>query len=343
MSSKPTTYLSNGQVVGSPPLWIRINRFIDNVYLFLGLYFVSLFSLDPYAAAQNSQFNVTRSRNHPNTRPQWGGSGGSGGGDDAEWAALISTLKDSLPETFPEYKTPLPSEVNRTIDHTQLALTATEQQIDQLCAEALNYQFATVCVRKNHVHRAVQELKGSSEVGVACVVGFHEGTYETSEKEQEAREAVEMGASELDMVLKYSLLKEGRYTDVYVDILGVRKAAPLPTKLKVILETSQLTRDEIIAGSVIADMAGADFIKTSTGFNGPGANVENVALMRATAGLVGNGCKVKASGGVRSAEDCVRMLKVGAERIGASSGVKIMQELEGEAVAGEQGAQQGGY
>ncbi|KAK6831919.1 DeoC/LacD family aldolase [Aspergillus parasiticus SU-1] len=262
--------------------------------------------------------------------------------NDAEWAALISTIKDSLPEAFPEYKTPLPSEVNRTIDHTQLALTATEQQIDQLCAEALQYQFATVCVRLNHVRRAVQELKGSSDVKVACVVGFHEGMYETSEKEQEARDAVEQGAAELDMVLKYPLLKEGKYTDVYTDILGVRKAAPSPTKLKVILETSQLSQEEIIAGSVIADVAGADFIKTSTGFNGPGANIDNVALMRATAGSVGNGCKVKASGGVRSAEDCIRMLKTGAERIGTSSGVKIMQELKGEAV-GEQGAQQGVY
>ncbi|KAB8236852.1 putative RNA methyltransferase-domain-containing protein [Aspergillus alliaceus] len=390
MSSTPKTYMSNGQVLDSPPFWVRINRFIDNVYLFLGLYFVSLFSFDAYTAAQNSKFNINRFENHPNTRPRWGGSGGSGSGgsggggpgggfgprrigrvddirgpecksffvvriykqllrrpcdskmsiprDDAEWAALISTVKDSLPETFPEYKTPLPSEVNRTIDHTQLALTATEQQIDQLCAEALKYQFATVCVRLNHVRRAVQELKGSSEVKVACVVGFHEGMYETSEKEQEARDAVEQGASELDMVLKYPLLKEGKYTDVYKDILGVRKAAPLPTKLKVILETSQLTREEIIAGSVITDLAGADFIKTSTGFNGPGANVDNVALMRATAGVVGNGCKVKASGGVRSAEDCIRMLKTGAERIGASSGVKIMQELGGEATS-ERGAQ----
>ncbi|KAE8352129.1 deoxyribose-phosphate aldolase [Aspergillus coremiiformis] len=371
MSSNPKVYLSNGQVLGSPPLWVRIKRIIENVYLFFGLYFVSLFSFDPYTAAQNSRFNITRSENNPRTRPHWGGSAGSGSGggggggpgggfgprkigrvddirgpecktlrygkmstprDDAEWAALISTMKDSLPETFSEYRTPLPSEVHSTIDHTQLALTATEQQIDQLCTEALEYQFATVCVRLKHVRRAVQMLKSSPEVTVACVVGFHEGMYETSEKEQEARDAVEQGASELDMVLKYPLLKEGKYRDVYMDILGVRKAAPSPIKLKVILETSQLTRDEIIAGSVIADFAEADFIKTSTGFNGPGANVDDVALMRATAGLVGNGCRVKASGGVRSAEDCIQMLKAGAERIGTSSGVKIIQELKGKAV-----------
>ncbi|KAH8426440.1 2-deoxyribose-5-phosphate aldolase [Aspergillus melleus] len=251
-----------------------------------------------------------------------------------EWAAQISTIKDQLPETFSVHQTPVPSAISQTIDHTQLALAATEQQIDQLCDEASKYRFATVCVRLNYVARAVQRLQASPDVGVACVVGFHEGMYETSEKEQEAREAVKQGASELDMVLKYPLLKEGKYTEVYEDILGVRKAAPLPTKLKVILETAQLTRDEIIAGSFLACTAGADFIKTSTGFNGAGANVDNVALMRAIADLVGKGCKVKASGGVRSTEDSVRMLKAGAERIGSSSGVKIMQELGGETVSG---------
>ncbi|KAA8645684.1 hypothetical protein EYZ11_005263 [Aspergillus tanneri] len=258
--------------------------------------------------------------------------------NDEEWAARISTTKDSLPEISSMHQIPTPSTINSTVDHTQLALAATEQQIDQLCDEALKYRFATVCVRLKHVPRSVQKLKAEPGVGVACVVGFHEGMYETSEKEQEAQEAVNLGASELDMVLKYPLLKEGKYTEVYEDVLGVRKAAPSPTKLKVILETAQLTRDEIIAGSVIAIMAGADFIKTSTGFNGPGASVDNVALMRATADLVSKGCKVKASGGIRSSEDCIRMLKAGAERIGSSSGVRIMQELGGETVVGESAA-----
>ncbi|KAE8151895.1 putative RNA methyltransferase-domain-containing protein [Aspergillus avenaceus] len=261
--------------------------------------------------------------------------------DDIEWAARISDIEKSLPDAYPEYPAPSPTEVNRTIDHTQLALTATEEQINQLCVEASQSRFATVCVRLNWVSRAVQQLKESPDVTVACVVGFHEGMYETSEKEQEAQHAVKLGASELDMVLKYPLLKEGKYTDVYRDILGVRQAAPSPITLKVILETSQLTRKEIIAGSAIACLAGADFIKTSTGFNGPGANVDNVALMRAVANQVGTDSKVKASGGVRSAGDCFRMLQAGAERIGSSSGVKIMQELRGEAV-GEQGAHQSG-
>lgn len=187
----------------------------------------------------------------------------------------------------------------------------------------------------------MQNLHNAPDVGVACVVGFHEGMYETSEKEAEARQAVDHGATELDMVLKYPLLKDKQYVDVYQDILAVRKAAPAPVGLKVILETSQLTRDEVIAGSVLSCLADADFIKTSTGFNGAGASVENVALMYQTAQAVGKGTKVKASGGVRSAEDCMNILKAGAERIGASSGVKIVQEMQGKEVQ-EQGGS-GGY
>ncbi|KAL4922217.1 hypothetical protein BDW62DRAFT_173214 [Aspergillus aurantiobrunneus] len=261
--------------------------------------------------------------------------------DNADWETLISTVKDSLSE-ISEQQAPLTSKINRTVDHTQLALAATEEQIDELCNQALKFQFATVCVRLNRVEQAVQNLRDAPDVGVACVVGFHEGMYETSEKEEEARKAIELGATELDMVLKYPLLKTKQYMEVYEDILGVRKAAPAPIGLKVILETSQLTRDEIIAGSVISCLAGADFVKTSTGFNGAGASVENVALMYEIAKIVGKGTKVKASGGVRSAADCIKMLEAGAERIGASSGVKIVQELEGGAVQ-EQGVPSGGY
>ncbi|RAL06442.1 DUF171-domain-containing protein [Aspergillus ibericus CBS 121593] len=386
MPSEPKTYVSGGRVLSSPPVTVRVTRFVESIYIFIGLYLVSLFSLDPYTAAQNSRFNITRSGKTPNTSARWGGGGGSwgpgggggGGGPggpgrrigrvddvrgpegihcrfstlnvhtapnsrqlarlsliyhtmstpetDAEWAALISSIQQSLPTTFPSYD--ISSEINRTIDHTQLALTATEQQIDDLCQEAIQHQFATVCVRLNHVSRAVQNLQGHPAVGIACVVGFHEGTYTTTEKTTEAQEAVKLGATELDMVLNYPLLQEGKYVDVYMDVLEVRNAAPAPVGLKVILETSQLTREQIVAGSVLACMAGADYIKTSTGFNGPGASVENVALMRATANLVGKGTKVKASGGVRSREDCRKMLEVGAERIGSSSGVKIMREGE---------------
>jgi len=251
---------------------------------------------------------------------------------DAEWAEMIYTQKELLPEKLPEnlavYPTPHRSRISRSIDHTQLAPSATESQIDTLCDEAREYGFATVCVRLRHVPRAVQNLQETPEVGVACVVGFHEGTYPTQEKVDEAEDAMNQGASELDMVINYPLLRQGLYTDVFGDVLAVRKAAPSPVRLKVILETSQLTRDEIIAGSIISCMAGADYVKTSTGFNGPGATVENVALMRATVELLGTGCKVKASGGVRGVENCIAMLKAGANRIGASAGVMIVKEIE---------------
>jgi len=258
---------------------------------------------------------------------------------DADWAAFISTLKDEFPEQDTIYPLPLPSHVAQAIDHTQLAPSATPDQIDILCAEAREHHFATVCVRVNHVAQAVQALKGSSpEVGVACVVGFHEGTYKTAEKVEEASKAAQLGATELDMVINWPSLKGGKYDAVFHDVLAVRKAAPLPVLLKVILETSQLSRDEIIAGSVISSFAGADYVKTSTGFNGSGATVENVKLMRQAVDLLGKGGKVKASGGIRSAEDAINMLKAGADRIGASAGVNIVKELAGEKQEGAGGS-----
>ena len=199
-----------------------------------------------------------------------------------------------------------------------------------------------MCVRLHHVSNAVQDLKPTNasndgtRIGVACVVGFPGGMDTTADKEAEARKAVELGASELDMVMKYPLLHEGEYREVYEDVAAVRAAAPHPTTLKVILETSQLSEGEIIAGTVIAVRAGADYVKTSTGFKGEGATIPNVELMHAIAEAIGSTCKVKASGGVRSAEDCVKMLKAGAARIGASSGVKIVKQLNGTALS-EQG------
>ena len=139
----------------------------------------------------------------------------------------------------------------------------------------------------------------------------------------EAKDAVRVGAKELDMVLNYVQLKEKLYSEVYTDITAVRSVAPHPVILKVILETSQLSRHEIIAGCKVAEAAGADFVKTSTGFNGPGATEEDVRLMRS---VVGQNLKVKASGGVKTVSDCIAMMEAGAERIGASSGVSIMEE-----------------
>lgn len=266
---------------------------------------------------------------------------------DEDWETLISTVKSSLPavqqQQRPLYPSPAdPSSLAATIDHTLLAPSATTDQIDTLCAEAHEHAFATVCVRLAHVQRAAANLADTPAVGVACVVGFHQGTQSTQEKVHEAREAVKHGASELDMVMNYPLLKAGRLADVADDIRAVRRAAAAADDgdgdgdggkgnvgLKVIIETSQLTRDETIGATVVVCLSGADFVKTSTGFNGPGASVENVALMRAIGDAVEKGVKIKASGGVRTTDDCVRMIQAGADRIGASAGVKIVQGLSG--------------
>lgn len=248
--------------------------------------------------------------------------------DNQEWINYIETLKEKLPNSAVARHAPAPAHVRRTIDHTLLSESATEEQIDILCAEAKVYRFATVCVRLRHVYHAAQQVKDAEGVAVACVVGFPGGMDDSSAKEQEAKEAVQLGASELDMVMKYPLLKEQRYVEVFHDIVAVRNAAPKPVQLKVILETSQLSREQIVAGAIIACLAGADYVKTSTGFNGEGATVENVELMRAVVDLMGMGCRVKASGGIRSAGDCEKMLKAGAERIGTSSGVKIIEQMD---------------
>lgn len=256
---------------------------------------------------------------------------------DAEWAAHIAAIKEKLPQRSNEHQATIPLRVHRVIDHTLLATSIEPSQIDTLCAEAREHDFVAVCVRLEHVARAVANLKDTPNTAVACVVGFPEGTQETADKVREAKEAVAAGATELDMVINYPLLKEGRYTAVYEDVAAVRRAAPTPVKLKTIVETSQLDCDELTAAVVVCCTSGTDFVKTSTGFNGGGATVQNVAHMAAVANLCGGGCMVKASGGVRSAQDCVFMLKAGAQRIGTSSGVKIMSELEeGEVL--EQGA-----
>ena len=148
----------------------------------------------------------------------------------------------------------------------------------------------------------------------------------TDDHFSEAARAADAGAKELDMVMNYVLLKQERYAEVFTDIAAVRNVAPHPIILKVILETSQLSPREIIAGCKIAESAGADYVKTSTGFNGQGASQENVRLMKS---VVGENVKVKASGGVKTVDDCVVMMEAGAERIGTSNGVWIMQEARG--------------
>ncbi|KAJ5967801.1 hypothetical protein N7501_004049 [Penicillium viridicatum] len=252
---------------------------------------------------------------------------------DAEWAKKIDNMKKQLPRRSLS-QPPIPTQINRTIDHTLLTTPVDPTQIDTLCKEALHYDFATVCVRPEHVARAASHVKGTN-TGLACVVGFPEGTHPTAEKVREAKEAVAQGATELDMVIRYYLLKEGRYMEVYEDVRAVRNAAPPPIALKAILEASVLGKDELIAATIVSCMAGADYIKTSTGWNG-GASVEHVTQMRIAAGMCGCTCLIKASGGIRTAADLLRMLKAGSQRIGTSSGVKIMKEIdEGEVL--EQG------
>ncbi|KAK7731341.1 hypothetical protein SLS57_001277 [Botryosphaeria dothidea] len=217
----------------------------------------------------------------------------------------------------------------KTVDHTLLKLDATEVQIDALCEEAKKDKFATVCVRLNFVPRAVSNLKGTG-VGVACVVGFHEGTYTTEEKVKEATDAVAAGASELDVVINYPQLLSKQYTAVYTELITLR-AATLPTPIKLILETSQLASSDIVAATTLAAYAGIDCVKTSTGFNGRGATVEDVQTMVGAVKAVGRSegkerMWVKASGGVRGLDSARKVLLAGAERIGTSSGVPILKE-----------------
>lgn len=255
---------------------------------------------------------------------------------DAEWAALISNVREKVPERCLSQPA-IPLQVHRMIDHTLLKKPIEPDQIDTLCQEAIDHDFATVCVWPEYVNRAATYLRNAPNTGIACVVSFPEGTNDTADKVQEAKEAISQGATELDMVINWPMLKNGGYTSVFDDILAVRRAAPSPTIIKCILEASQLTKDELIAGTIICCIAEVEFVKTSTGFKG-GADVNQVNVMRLTAKACGNNdINIKASGGIRTAVDCMRMIKSGATRIGTSAGVQIAKALdEGEIL--EQGA-----
>lgn len=210
------------------------------------------------------------------------------------------------------------------IDHTLLKPTASRAQIRRLCEEAHQYGFASVCINPVHVRLAAGLLKGSP-VKTCTVIGFPLGAATTFGKVAEARDAVANGAEELDMVVNVGGLLERDYAGVYSDIKAVRDAAPEQV-LKVILETGYLSKEEIVRGCILTKMAGADFVKTSTGFGPGGANREDIALMRE---VVGPGFGVKASGGVRDNATARAMIKAGANRIGASAGVAIVGGLKG--------------
>src|SRR5207244_447759 len=207
------------------------------------------------------------------------------------------------------------------IDHTLLKPDATREQIETLCREAAQYCFASVCVNPNWVPLCRELLRGTG-VKVCTVIGFPSGAHAPDVKAYEARRAVEQGAEEVDMVINIGALKSKDYALVEQDIRGVVQAVGKDTVVKVILETSLLTRDEKIMGSSLAKAAGADFVKTSTGFASGGATVEDVRLMRET---VGPDIGVKAAGGIRSKEDVEAMVEAGARRIGASAGGKVVR------------------
>ncbi|WP_139990753.1 deoxyribose-phosphate aldolase [Paenibacillus paridis] len=219
-----------------------------------------------------------------------------------------------------------PAEVAAMIDHTILKADATKEEVLQICREAKQYQFATVCVNAGWVAVAADELKGSG-VGITTVVGFPLGATTTASKAAEAKFAIADGATEVDMVLNIGLLKSGDLEGVQRDVAGVAEAVKGQAVLKVILETGLLTDEEKVVACEICVKAGADFVKTSTGFGKGGATVEDIALMRRT---VGPDLGVKASGGVRDRETALQMISAGATRIGASSGIAIVTGGKGE-------------
>ncbi|MBD8028328.1 deoxyribose-phosphate aldolase [Ureibacillus sp. Re31] len=208
------------------------------------------------------------------------------------------------------------------IDHTLLKAETTKNQIEKLCEEAKKYEFASVCVNPTWVHYSAQLLSGTN-VKVCTVIGFPLGATTSEVKAFETKNAIENGAQEIDMVINIGALKDGNHTLVRDDIKAVVDAAN-GTLVKVIIESCLLTDEEKVKACELSVEAGADFVKTSTGFSTGGATVEDVALMRKT---VGPEIGVKASGGVRSLEDMQKMIEAGATRIGASSGVAIMNGL----------------
>jgi len=220
----------------------------------------------------------------------------------------------------------VPRDLAAFIDHTLLKPDATADDIDRICREAADYGFASVCVNPTWVKRCAENLRGS-KVRVASVVGFPFGAMVPQVKATEARQALRDGAREIDMVINIGALKSSDHDLVRDDIARISEACREVGAInKVILETAMLTDEEKVIASQLARLAKADFIKTSTGFGGGGATVYDVLLMREA---VGPGMGIKASGGIRTADDVREMVAAGATRIGASAGVSIVTGGEG--------------
>jgi deoxyribose-phosphate aldolase len=217
------------------------------------------------------------------------------------------------------------ADVSQMIDHTMLRPEAPNAAFDKLCQEALSYHFFSVCVNSCRVAYVAKKLQGSA-VKVCSVVGFPLGAMTSRSKAFETREALSDGASEIDMVINIGLLKSGDYHGVEEDIRAVRRATRSTTVLKVIIETALLTQDEKVMACELSKKAGADFVKTCTGFSGGGASVEDLALMRR---VVGREMGVKASGGVRTWKNAMAFIGAGANRIGCVASVAIVTGAEG--------------
>lgn len=237
--------------------------------------------------------------------------------EDKQGAASAPAPKPVLPSNISLITGP---EIARMIDHTFLKPDVTKAEIIQLCAEAKEHQFASVCINPYWVATAANELKGT-RVGITTVIGFPLGATSTFVKIAEARDALAGGATEIDMVMNIGAFKSGDLEAVKKDIEGVVQAVKGRAIVKVILETGYLTDEEKKRACMISKMAGADFVKTSTGFGPGGATAEDIALMRET---VGPEMGVKASGNVRDIDTARKMIMAGATRIGASAGVAIV-------------------
>ncbi|WEV42556.1 deoxyribose-phosphate aldolase [Bifidobacterium sp. ESL0682] len=217
------------------------------------------------------------------------------------------------------------STLAKYIDHTYLKANATKADILQTCAEAKQYNTASVCVNAYWAALVTEQLAGT-DINTCCVVGFPLGATSTASKVYEAQQAIKDGAEEIDMVINIGELIAGEDNNVEADIKAVADAVHASGKLlKVIIETSFLDHDQKVRACQLSEKAGADFVKTSTGFSSAGAKAEDVALMRQT---VGDRLGVKASGGIHSYEDAMRMIEAGASRLGVSATVKILEGAE---------------
>lgn len=240
----------------------------------------------------------------------------------------IENIRKQLLDQFAEsevinstYKRPASTDLVSKIDSTLLSPTATYDQIEKLCQDAREYGFYSVCVPPCYLTFAT-DLLAETKILPITVVGFPHGSATTETKTFEALDAIDWGAKEIDMVLNISKLKSGKLEEVYQDILSVvQQADEVP--VKVILETAVLTTEEKIQATILAQIAGAAFVKTSTGFSTGGATIEDIKLLKQ---IVGEKTGIKASGGIKNFVTVMNMISAGADRIGTSSGVEIMKE-----------------